>query len=109
MSIRVLLWFFPLSVRSRFHPLGSKSSVGVLDNHSWLCYQNRMSITEIKAMTRDEQLLAMEMLWNELCHQDREPESPEWHKDILDGRRFRIAEGDAQYLTVDQLRARFRP
>ena len=68
-----------------------------------------MGITEIKAMSRDEQLLAMEMLWDELCHRDQEPESPEWHQDILAGRQARMAEGNAEYLTVDQLKNRLRP
>jgi len=68
-----------------------------------------MSITEIKAMSRDEQLLAMEMLWDELCHQDQEPESPRWHTDVLESRAAVIAEGKAEYLTIDQLKKRFRP
>ena len=60
-------------------------------------------------MSRDEQLLAMEMLWDELCHQDPEPESPRWHTDVLASRAVVIAEGKAEYLTVDQLKKRFRP
>jgi hypothetical protein len=68
-----------------------------------------MSITEIKSMSRDEQLLAMEMLWDELCHHGREPESPPWHKDILDKRQVRIAEGNVEYLTIEDLKKRLRP
>ncbi|VGO12138.1 hypothetical protein PDESU_00689 [Pontiella desulfatans] len=68
-----------------------------------------MSITEIKSMSRDEQLLAMEMLWDELCHHGQEPESPQWHKDILDKRQARIAEGNAEYLTIEDLKNRIRP
>jgi len=65
-----------------------------------------MSLTEIKSMSRDEQLLAMEMLWDELCHQDREPESPAWHKDVLDERMSHVAEGKAEYLTLEELKTR---
>lgn len=60
-------------------------------------------------MTRDEQLLAMEMLWDEICHHGPEPESPTWHKQVLEGRQERIAEGNAQYLTIEQLKNRFCP
>ena len=68
-----------------------------------------MSIVEIKSMTREEQLLAMEQLWDELCHHGPEPESPPWHKDVLDARQARIAEGNGQYLTLDELKKRLRP
>ena len=67
-----------------------------------------MSITEIKAMSRAEQLLAMEMLWDELCHQEQEPNSPEWHKDVLDARQAKVAEGNAEYLTIDEVKKRLR-
>lgn len=65
-----------------------------------------MSLTEIKSMSRAEQLLAMEMLWDELCHQDKEPESPAWHKEVLDKRMSRVAEGKAEYLTLKELKNR---
>ncbi len=68
-----------------------------------------MGILEIKAMSREEQLSTMELLWNELCQQDPAVESPSWHKDILDERRSIIAEGSATYLTIDQIKKRFRP
>jgi len=67
-----------------------------------------MSITEIKSMSRDEQLLAMEMLWDELCHSGQEPESPQWHSGILEKRQAGIAEGNAEYLTPEDLKRRFR-
>lgn len=68
-----------------------------------------MSLTEIKAMSRSEQLLAMEMLWDELCHQKHEPDSPEWHKDVLEERQATVAEGSAQYLTINEIKKRLRP
>lgn len=67
-----------------------------------------MRITEIKAMSRDEQLIAMELLWDELCHHGPEPESPDWHRDILEKRQAGIAEGNVEYLTIDDLKNRFR-
>jgi putative addiction module component (TIGR02574 family) len=68
-----------------------------------------MTIAEIKSMSRDEQLVAMELLWDELCHQGQEPASPEWHQEILEKRQARIAEGNVEYLTLDDLKKRFRP
>lgn len=67
-----------------------------------------MSITEIKAMSREEQLKTMELLWDEICHQDQEPESPDWHKDVLEDRQAKVAEGKAKYLTLDEIKKRFR-
>ena len=68
-----------------------------------------MMISEIKSMSRDEQLLTMEMLWDELCHHGAEPESPPWHKDILKRRQSKIAEANAEYLTLEELKRRLRP
>ena len=76
--------------------------------HLTVLYEAVMSIVEIKSMSRDEQLLAMEMLWDELCHHGQEPESPQWHKEILEKRQAGIAEGKAEYLTIEDLKKRFR-
>ena len=72
-------------------------------------YKMFMSITEIKNMSREEQLLAMEMLWDEICHQTPEPASPEWHKNILNDREAKVAEGATEYLTIDEVKKRFNP
>ena len=68
-----------------------------------------MSIAELKSMSRDEQLLAMEILWEELTHQDQQVESPAWHKEVLAERQSIVAEDAASYLTVDELKKRLRP
>ena len=60
-------------------------------------------------MSREEQLLAMEMLWDELCHQAKEPESPEWHQQVLEERQAKVAESTAEYLTIAELKKRNRP
>jgi hypothetical protein len=56
-----------------------------------------MSLAEIKSMSRDEQLLTMELLWNELSRQDQEIESPDWHKDVLAERQAIVAEESADH------------
>jgi putative addiction module component (TIGR02574 family) len=68
-----------------------------------------MTISEIKSMSREEQLLAMELLWDELCHHGSELETPHWHKDILEKRQAEIAEGNAEYVTLEELKKRLRP
>ena len=39
-----------------------------------------MGIHEIKNMTTTERLEAMELLWDALCHEDKEISSPTWHE-----------------------------
>ena len=51
----------------------------------------------LKEMTLHEKLAVMELLWEDLARSPETLESPSWHKDILDERRQRIAEGKAQF------------
>lgn len=52
----------------------------------------------LKDMTLQEKLAAMEMLWDDLARSPESVESPSWHKDILEERRDRIAEGKARFV-----------
>ena len=65
-----------------------------------------MSITEIKAMSRAEQLQTMELLWDVLCHEGDEPESPAWHQSILAERKAEIEAGGAKFLSIDEVKRR---
>ena len=47
----------------------------------------------------------MEELWDSLCHEENEIESPEWHKDILESRRKKIKEGKAEFISLEDLKA----
>ncbi len=67
-----------------------------------------MSITEIKKMTVEERLTVMEQIWDSLCHEESSPKSPSWHQDILDERRKRMNSPEAKYLTIEELRQRYR-
>lgn len=51
----------------------------------------------LKDMTLQEKLAA-ELLWEELARSPESVESPDWHKDILDERRERVAEGKAHFI-----------
>ncbi|MGR3302457.1 MAG: addiction module protein [Candidatus Scalindua sp.] len=64
-----------------------------------------MTISEIKKMSIIERLQAMEELWDSLCHEKNEIESPEWHKDILESRRKNINKGEAEYISLADLKA----
>ena len=67
-----------------------------------------MNTIEISGMTQAEKLQTMEALWDALIHDEKEIESPEWHKDILAARQQKIAEGKAEYLTIEDLKAKHR-
>ena len=69
-------------------------------------YTEFMSKTlPLKEMTLHEKLVAMELLWEDLARSPESIESPTWHKDILDERRQRIAEGKAQFADWETAKA----
>ena len=52
----------------------------------------------LKDMTLQEKLAVMESIWEDLARTPEAIESPTWHKDILDERRHRLAEGSARFI-----------
>jgi hypothetical protein len=65
-----------------------------------------MSIAEIKAMSRTEQLQTMELLWDVLCHEGDEPESPAWHQAVLTERKIVMESGRAKFMSIDEVKRR---
>lgn len=65
-----------------------------------------MNITEISKMSKLERLQTMEALWDSLIHETPEIESPEWHRDILAGRKRKIEEDKAEFISVEELRSK---
>ena len=65
-----------------------------------------MNTLEIEKMNTVERLQTMEMLWDALLHEKVEIESPGWHRDILEERKARIANGQAKFLSLKKLKAR---
>ena len=62
-------------------------------------YTHFMSMNlPLKDMTLQEKLAAMELLWDDLARSPESVESPTWHKDVLDERRERVAEGTAHFV-----------
>lgn len=51
----------------------------------------------LEKMTLQEKLATMELLWEDLARCPESVESPTWHKDVLDERRHRVAEGKAKF------------
>lgn len=62
-------------------------------------------VLEIKKMSRIERLQTMEALWDLLIDEESEIESPEWHGDILEERKREIEKGNAEFLSLEKLRA----
>jgi hypothetical protein len=65
-------------------------------------------ILPLKEMTLHEKIAAMESLWEDLAGSPDVIESPAWHKDILDQRRHRISEGEAQFVDWQMAKAEIR-
>ena len=64
-----------------------------------------MDMIEIKKMSIIERLQAMEALWDSLLHEESQIESPEWHRDILEERRKKIEKGEAEFISLEELKA----
>ena len=64
--------------------------------------------SQIDKMSVVERLQALEQLWDALCREAKDMASPEWHRDILADRKARAERGDATFLTLAELRTRFR-
>jgi hypothetical protein len=47
----------------------------------------------------------MEALWDSLVEEESEIESPEWHRDILEERKHTIENGQAEFISLERLRA----
>ncbi len=62
----------------------------------------------LKEMTLREKLAVMELLWEDIAHAPEAFESPAWHKEVLDERRQRIAEGKAQFVDWETAKTEIR-
>jgi len=65
-----------------------------------------MNTLKIEKMNTVERLQTMEILWDALLHEKVEIESPGWHRDVLEERKARIANGEAEFLSLKELKAR---
>jgi putative addiction module component (TIGR02574 family) len=65
-------------------------------------------IEEIKTLSPQEALRAMEALWAQLRQGDAEPESPEWHREELERRERLVNSGEAKFIPWEEAKARIR-
>jgi len=65
-----------------------------------------MTIPEVKKMSLEERLQAMEILWDSLTNEEYEIESPGWHKGILKEREKKIRDGKAEFISLEKLRSK---
>src|SRR5206468_8778298 len=63
---------------------------------------------QIESMSVAERLQLMEQLWNAILRETAEPPSPQWHGEILARRKARAERGEAEFLTLEELRTRLR-
>jgi hypothetical protein len=63
-----------------------------------------MNATEIRKMSVDERLQAMEILWDSLLDDEVEISSPDWHREILRERLRTIEEGQAELVSISDLK-----
>ena len=59
-------------------------------------------------MTLEEKLAAMELLWEDIAHSLEAIESPDWHNEVLDERRHRVAEGNAKFTDWETAKTEIR-
>ena len=82
--------------------------MGFEDVRRW-GYAGIMPVTlPLREMTVQEKLAAMESLWEDLARTPEAVESPAWHKDILDERRQRLAEGKSRFIDWETAKAEIR-
>jgi putative addiction module component (TIGR02574 family) len=67
-----------------------------------------LEASEIDKMSLPERLRAIEQLWDAVCREAGDVDSPEWHRDVLEDRKARAERGAAKFLTLAELRVRLR-
>ena len=63
---------------------------------------------KIKDLTMKEKLQAMELLWDDICHNSPDFSSPGWHEDILKEREKRLKEGKEKFIDWDDAKKDLR-
>ena len=63
-----------------------------------------MGIDEIKNLDINQRLNLIDMIWQTLENQEKDIESPTWHKDILEKRLEKIEKNEVKYISLDELK-----
>jgi len=67
---------------------------------------NNMNTSEIKKMTTIEKLQAIEALWDSILIDEPTLASPAWHEDVLKDREAKIKDGNAKFISLNELKKR---
>jgi hypothetical protein len=92
------------------HSFARKNTEAIPDlSKSAPLYTAAMSIKlPLDQMTTREKLAAMEALWEDLSRSPEAIESPEWHKEVLEERQRRLADGTHQFEDWERAKAKIR-
>jgi hypothetical protein len=63
---------------------------------------------DIEKMSLGERLQAMELLWASLARTPDAVPSPEWHGEVVAARIAKIERGEAEFLTIPELKERLQ-
>jgi len=59
----------------------------------------------IKKMSIIERLRTMEALWSSILYEESEIKTPEWHRGIVEERKRKMENGEAEFISIDKLKA----
>jgi putative addiction module component (TIGR02574 family) len=57
-------------------------------------------------MSTKDKLQAMEALWESLAREGDEIPSPDWHRAVIDERLRKVEAGEAEFIPLEELKAR---
>jgi hypothetical protein len=63
---------------------------------------------QVLQLPKEEKLMLMEALWEDLSRDGEDFESPAWHGEVLREREKALQAGEDRFLTVDEARAELK-
>jgi len=67
-----------------------------------------MVMSEINAMSHEDKLATMDMLWTSIISSEESIEPPAWHEAILNERRRRVASGEETFIPWEDAKRSLR-
>ncbi|TWI72446.1 putative addiction module component [Desulfobotulus alkaliphilus] len=65
-------------------------------------------VQSLKTMSFEEKILAMELLWDDLCREGDTLPSPEWHISVLEEREALLEKGEEAYMDWEEPKEKIR-
>lgn len=65
-----------------------------------------MTMAEISKMSVHERIQTMEALWDSLTQEPTEIQSPKWHEEVLSDRKEKIENGQANFISLAELKSK---